>query len=382
MVKKRRRFSRTRFQSIIIKEFIQIKKDPASLATALILPVFLLVLLGYAMNEDVENINIAIWDASQSKESREFLQNINSQDDLNITAYVFSGDDVEHSLNSGDIHLAFMIPSDFSQSIQTGQAQVQVLIDGSNPPYAQAATIRSEQVITQYAQMIQVEQLMRQGTNNVELPVQHSTQVLYNPNMESLMFNIPALIGLIMQEVTLILTAFALVREKEQGTIEQLIVTPIRPSELILGKLVPYIIIGILSFFIVLLAGVYWFKVSIAGSVGLLITLSLLFLIATLAIGIFISTLAKNQLQAMYMSFAVILPSVILSGFVFPRESMPVIIQLLGGAIPLTYFLEILRGIFLKASTIELLWSQSIVLFGFITLFSVATILKFKKQLQ
>lgn len=185
-----------------------------------------------------------------------------------------------------------------------------------------------------------------------------------------------------MQEVTLILTAFALVREKESGTIEQLIVTPIRPSELILGKLVPYTIIGAISFFIVLLSGIYWFKVSIVGNILLLISLSFLFLIATLAMGIFISTLAKNQLQEMYMSFAVILPSVILSGFVFPRESMPTIIQWLGGVIPLTYFLEILRGVFLKASTLEMLWPQTAVLIGFTFLFTTATIIKFKKQVQ
>lgn len=382
MNKNRKRFSFVRFRSIILKEFLQIRKDPASLAIALLLPVMLLVLLGYAMNEDVEHIDLTILDESQSKESRELIEALTSNEDFKLISYETNSESIEQMLDSGKVHAAVMIPSSYSNDLYQSQASVQVLIDGSNPTYAQVARSRSEQIITHFATNLHAKQLIHNGISDASLPLAQETQVLYNPNMENLKFNIPALIGLIMQEVTLILTAFSLVREKEQGTIEQLIVTPIRPSELILGKLVPYTIIGVTSFLMVLIAGTSWFKVSIAGSVGLLIVLSFLFLVATLAMGIFISTLAKNQLQAMYMSFAVILPSVILSGFVFPRESMPVMIQWLGGVIPLTYFLEILRGIFLKAATLEFLWPQTMVLIGFIILFSVATMIKFKKQLQ
>lgn len=227
----KRGFSRIRFQSIIAKEFIQIKKDPASLATALFLPVLLLVLLGYAMNEDVEHIDLAVWDDSQTEESRGLIQALTSQEDFNLIGYEYNGEDVEQLLDNGDVHAALIIPSDYANRIQTDQAQVQVLIDGSNPTYAQAALKRSEEILTHYALTIQNEELSRQGVGETALPLQFETQVLYNPNMESLEFNIPALIGLIMQEVTLILTAFALVREKEQGTMEQLIVTPIKPSE-------------------------------------------------------------------------------------------------------------------------------------------------------
>src|SRR5699024_11054219 len=375
-------FSATRFHSIILKEVLQIKKDPASLAIALILPVMLLVLLGYGMNEDVGEIDLIIMDASQSKESRELIQSLEGQQDFNIVGYSNSSDGLEKSLDKGAAKAALSIPITYVSDLYGTGATIQVLVDGSNPTYAQAALSRSEQILTNHSVTLQEKRLLLGGEKNTSLPFTQEIQILYNPNMESLTFNIPALISLIMQEVTLILTAFALVREKESGTIEQLIVTPIRPSELILGKLVPYTVIGATSFFIVLLSGVYWFKVTIAGSVLLLLSLSFLFLIATLAMGIFISTLAKNQLQAMYMSFAVILPSVILSGFVFPRESMPTIIQWLGGVIPLTYFLEILRGVFLKASTLEMLWPQTVAVIGFIILFSSATIIKFKKQLQ
>lgn len=374
------KFNLVRFKSIILKEVLQIKKDPASLAIALILPVMLLVLLGYAMIEEIETIDLVVMDESQSKESRELIESLSSQGDFTVISYHYNTDTLEDALDRGKAIVALSIPKTYAHDLYHKEASVQVLVDGSNPTYAQAALSRSEQILNNFSVTLQEKQLFHEGTTNTALPFTQTTQVLYNPNMESLTFNIPALIGLIMQEVTLILTAFALVREKESGTIEQLIVTPIRPAELILGKLVPYTIIGIISFFIVLLSGVYWFKVSIAGNVLLLISLSLLFLIATLAMGIFISTLAKNQLQAMYMSFAVILPSVILSGFVFPRESMPAIIQWLGGVIPLTYFLEILRGVFLKASTLNMLWPQTTTLIGFIILFSTATIVKFKKQ--
>lgn len=378
----KKKFSSIRFRSIIFKEILQVKKDPASLAIALILPVMLLVLLGYAMNDDIEEIDLVIMDASQSKESRELIQSLEGQNDFNVVGYVNDSENLENALDSGKAKAAISIPSTYARDLHGSEATVQVLIDGSNPTYAQTALSRSEQILTNHSITLQEKRLLNSGISQPSLPFTKEIQVLYNPNMESLTFNIPALIGLIMQEVTLILTAFALVREKESGTIEQLIVTPIRPLELILGKLVPYTIIGAISFFIVLLSGIYWFKVSIVGNILLLISLSFLFLIATLAMGIFISTLAKNQLQAMYMSFAVILPSVILSGFVFPRESMPTIIQWLGGVIPLTYFLEILRGVFLKASTLEMLWPQTAVLIGFTLLFTVATIIKFKKQLQ
>ncbi|GIN06360.1 transport permease protein [Shouchella clausii] len=382
MNNREKRFRFVRLQAIVRKEFIQIKKDPASLAIALVLPVLLLVLLGYAMNDDVESVHLSILDQSQTAESRELIDRLTSQGDFTIMSYEHNVSMLEHLLDKGDIHAGLIIPADYSKELATDTAVVQFLIDGSDPTYAQEALFRSESLLLNYAHTVQAEQLIRSGTEVPNSPLKHETQVFYNPSMDSMEFNIPALIGLIMQEVTLILTAFALVREKEQGTIEQLIVTPIRPAELIIGKLVPYTIIGTLSFAFVLLAGVFWFDVAIAGDPFLLVLLSLLFLVATLAMGIFISTIAKNQLQAMYMSFAVILPSVILSGFVFPRESMPMLIQLLGGLIPLTYFLEILRGIFLKANSLQLLWPQSFVLLGFTVLLSIATIAKFKKHLQ
>jgi len=206
--------------------------------------------------------------------------------------------------------------------------------------------------------------------------------LLFNPNMESIVFNIPGLIGLIMQNVTMILTAFSLVREKERGTMEQLIVTPIRPLELMLGKITPYVGVGLFSFCLVLLVGTYWFGVPVKGSIPLLVTLSSLFLVTTLLLGIFISTIARTQLQAMQMAFALILPSVLLSGFMFPRDSMPVVIQWFGGLVPLTYFLEILRGIFLKGAGFEALWRDVAGMGVFCLFILTVAILRFRKKIE
>lgn len=375
-------FKMARYRSIVKKEFIQIKKDPASLAVALLLPVMLLFLLGYAISSEIENIDMAVWDQNQTSESRDLIQNFENSKYFTYTSSVQSYEEVEKELNKGKVSMVLIIPKDFSEKIISSTASVQLLIDGSDPSVAKTAFSNSKLIIQNKSISIQMEHLNQMGVGEVEQPLEGRTNILYNPDMDIMQFNMPALIGLIMQEVILILTAFTLVREKENGTMEQLIVTPIKSSELILGKLTPYIFIGLFSFLFVLVVSIWWFGVSINGSILLLIVLSLLFLITTLSMGIFISILAKNQLQAMYLAFAVILPSVILSGFVFPREPMPYVIQILGGFIPLTYYLEILRGIFLKGIGIQDLWTQTIALGSFTLLFCIATILKFKKNLE
>lgn len=257
-----------------------------------------------------------------------------------------------------------------------------MLIDGSDPNIARTASSNAQLIVQNNAITIQEERMQKQGLGPMEPAVELDTRVLFNPNMESIVFNIPGLIGLIMQNVTMILTAFSLVREKERGTMEQLIVTPIRPLELLLGKITPYVFIGFFSFCLVLLLGTAWFGVPVKGSAALLVSLSVLFLVTTLTLGIFISTVARTQLQAMQIAFAFILPSVLLSGFMFPRETMPVVIQWLGGIVPLTYFLEILRGIFLKGVGLEALWKDMIGMVVFFLLMISVAILRFRKKIE
>lgn len=375
-------FKMTRYMSIVKKEIIQIKKDPGSLAIALLLPVMLLFLLGYAVSSEVENIEMAVWDQNNTRESRELVKGFENSHYFTHTVSAKSYEEVEGMLNRGEVSIALVIPKSYSNDLIKDTASIQILIDGSDPTIAKIALSNSKLIVQEKSINLQMEQLNQLGVVEITQPVKGESRVLYNPNMEVMKFNIPALIGLIMQEVILILTAFSLVREKEKGTMEQLIVTPIKSSELILGKLTPYIGIGLFSFLFVLVTAILWFGVSIQGSITLLLILSMLFLVTTLAMGILVSTLAKNQLQAMYMAFAIILPSVILSGFVFPREPMPFIIQILGGFIPLTYYLEILRGIFLKGIGIQELWSQTLILLVFTIILCTATILRFKKSLE
>jgi ABC-2 type transport system permease protein len=212
--------------------------------------------------------------------------------------------------------------------------------------------------------------------------VEVSTRVPYNPSLRNQNFTIPGLVGLIMQNITVLLTAFALVRERERGTIEQLIVTPIKSTELILGKHTPYVIIGFLDFLFSLALGMLWFNVPIHGSLGLLLFLGAGFVICALAIGILISTISKTQLQAMQLSVLIILPSVLLSGFVFPREAMPKIIQLIGYALPLTYFLNILRGIITKGVGMEYLFNDVALLFTLGLVLLVISMVRFRKKLD
>ncbi|KKX57056.1 ABC transporter permease [Brevibacillus borstelensis] len=377
------RFSPARYWSVVKKEIIQVKRDRPSLAIALAMPLMMLFLFGYAVNTDVSDIKTAVWDQSPSAYSRELVSQLENTRVFQVTAHAGSYREIEVMLDDGSASVALVIPPDYARKRDRGEmAEVQMLIDGSDPNIARTASSNAQLIVQNNAITIQEERMQKQGLGPMEPAVELDTRVLFNPNMESIVFNIPGLIGLIMQNVTMILTAFSLVREKERGTMEQLIVTPIRPLELLLGKITPYVFIGFFSFCLVLLLGTAWFGVPVKGSAALLVSLSVLFLVTTLTLGIFISTVARTQLQAMQIAFAFILPSVLLSGFMFPRETMPVVIQWLGGIVPLTYFLEILRGIFLKGVGLEALWKDMIGMVVFFLLMISVAILRFRKKIE
>ncbi|KQL46270.1 transporter [Brevibacillus choshinensis] len=378
-----KRFVWGRYWSVVKKEMIQIKRDRPSLAIALVMPLMMLFLFGYAVNTDVNDIKMAVWDQSSTPYSRELVDQFTNTRVFEVTAYTSGYDAIESMLDDGSASVALVIPPDYARKHDRNeQANVQMLIDGSDPNIARTATSNAQLIVQNRSISMQEQRMQKEGMGELESPLSLDTRVLFNPNMESIVFNIPGLIGLIMQNVTMILTAFSLVREKERGTMEQLIVTPIRPLELMLGKITPYVGIGLFSFCLVLVVGTYWFGVPVKGSVSLLVSLSVLFLITTLILGIFISTIAKTQLQAMQIAFAFILPSVLLSGFMFPRESMPLVIQWLGGLVPLTYFLEILRGIFLKAVDLSALWKDAVGMGIFCLLILSVSMLRFRKKIE
>jgi len=297
---------------------------------------------------------------------------------------VESGDELKALLDGGRVRAGLVIPPGYARALRRGEAaQAQLLVDGSDPLVARTALSMAEIVGRYRSQELQVTALAGQGTAVPPGPaIDLRARAWYNPGLESIKFNIPGLIGLLMQNITIMLTAFALVRERERGTLEQLMVTPVRSLELMVGKLIPYILIAFTDMGLALSIGIFWFKVPVAGSIPLLLGLTLLFLIFALGLGMFFSTVARTQLQAMQMTMLFILPSVLLSGFVFPRASMPPVIQYLGNLIPLTYFLDILRGIMLKGVGIEYLWGDVLPLAGFgVGIIALAS-WRFKKRMQ
>jgi len=373
-----------RLGAIIRKEFIQVRRDPASLVIIIAMPLMMLLLFGYAVTTNVDHISAAVLDQDNSYESRQMLASFQQSEYFDINYYVASQGELRHLIDRGTIKAGFVIPPDYSRELKRGHSpQVQFIVDGSDPTIARTA-LNTARIIAQRETIdMRIEFLESRGISLTGAPgIDFRPQVWFNPELDSIKFNIPGLIGLIMQNITVMLTAFALVRERERGTMEQLIVTPIRPGELIVGKLIPYIVIAFLDVAIVLAAGTFWFKVPIRGSTVSLLGQSLVFLLVALGLGLLISTVARTQLQAMQMTMLLILPSVILSGFIFPREAMPVPIRLLGYLIPLTYFLEILRGVILKGIGVEYLWRNVLILLVFGVGILVVASVRFRKKLD
>lgn len=376
-----KKFSLTRFKAVFIKELIQIRRDRASLIMALVAPVMMLLLFGYAVNTDIDHLPTVVWDQTKTAESRDFISALKNSTFINPDFSASGYKQITDYLDSGNAKVAIIIPPQYGRSIQGGeQGNIQVLVDGSDPTVARAAMSAVQLVGINKAWQLQA-QRMQSSSGPLALPIQVESRVWYNPDMKSLVFNIPGLIGLILQNIIALLTAFAMVREKERGTMEQLIVTPIQSSELLLGKLLPYVMIGFVSLMLILTLGIYWFGVVPKGSILLLILLSALFLVTVLSIGLLISTISKTQLQAMQMTVLLILPSILLSGFLFPRETMPLALQIIGAFLPLTYFLEIVRGIFLKGIGLEYLWHETLFLSVFAIGLFVLSMAKFKKNL-
>jgi len=365
----------SRFGMVIWKEFKHIYRDPVSLRLVILMPLLFTLLFGYAITTDVEHIGLAVYDGDQSYESRELIRKFVASDYFSLEQMAGDSLQLEALLDAGEVKAALVIPEGYGKKLKRGEVPESLLIiDGTDPTIARTALQSGNLIANVYN--------MRTLSDGVFQVAEMKTRVWYNPNLESAKFIIPGLIGLIMQNITVMLTAFALVREKEKGTIEQLIVTPLRPVELILGKLVPYIMIGSIDFLIALFFGTWYFHVPINGSIFLLLGLGFLFVISALAIGMLISTVTKNQLQSMQLAFITILPTVLLSGFMFPRDGMPLAVYWLGNLFPMTYFLEILRGIILKGIGLEYLWKEVAGMTAIGALLLGAAIKKFHKSLD
>jgi len=373
--------SLTRLFAVIKKEFIHIKRDIPSLIIALMMPVIFTLLFGYAVNSDVESVDMAILDMDKTQESRELIEKFQATRYFNPVMYLKNTGEIKDAIMVDTVDLALVIPAGFGDRIEEGtKATTQLIINGVDPTIARTALQSSVMLSRTYIFELIEETGIDLSQNMERLDIR--TKVWFNPKLESSKFIVPGLIGLVMQNITAMLTAFSLVREKEHGTIELLIVTPIRSAELIIGKMIPYVVIGTVDFLIALFLGTWWFEVPVMGSLLLLIGLGILFIMCALAIGMLISTIAENQAQAMQMTFLFLLPSVMLSGFMFPREAMPLPIYMVGYGLPVSYFINILRAVILKGAEFKYLVNDTIALVIFtIILLTVASV-RFKKRLD
>jgi ABC-2 type transport system permease protein len=363
------------------KELLQLRRDRMTLAMMAVLPLLQLMLFGYAINTDVRHVPTVIYDQDHSAASRELGRSLEATGFYDLLGEVRSYAEIEQALRSGRARAALVIPARYASNLRAGRAsQLQLVVDGSDPQTVGSAVNTASGLIAARSNELLLTRLARAG-RGAALPIALEPSTWYNPELRTAVFVVPGLIGVILTMTMVMLTSMAIARERERGTLEQLIVSPVSRVELVLGKILPYTLIGYVQMSLILLAGWLMFAVPLVGSLRLLYALALLFIAANLALGLFFSTLAKTQQQAMQMSFFFLLPNILLSGFMFPFESMPRPAQVVAQALPLTHFLRVVRGITLKGAGFadvsqELWW-----LLGIFMLLVVLTSLRFSKKL-
>jgi ABC transporter DrrB family efflux protein len=344
--------------AVMVKEFSHIRRQRSTLFFMFVIPVIQTIIFGYAIDTQIEHIPLVVFDQDGRAEGQRLTDSFVNTRRFDLVQRVFDDSTFWHAMASGQARVGLRIPPNYSDRLLRGeQVSVQVLIDGSDSQVATTALNTAQLLGIQLSiQMTrprgEAAQFApsRNPSGAAVMPIDIRPRLLYNPALESAHFFVPGLIGIILQLVTLFLTSFAIVRERELGTLEQLFVTPVGRTGLLLGKLLPYAIVGLVELLLVVCVMVYVFRVPIHGSVPLLITLSMLFMVCSLSLGLLVSTLARTQLEGMQFAFIIMLPSVLLSGFVFPRAEMPLPIYIITWAIPVTYFIEILRGIVLRGA--------------------------------
>ena len=363
----------SRIAVVAWKELRQLRRDRMTLAMMTMLPVMQLLLFGYAINTDVRHIPTVVYDQDRSAASRDLYHSLEATRFYDIVGHVQNYDEIERALRAGTARAALVIPARYSSNIMRGKpTQVQLVVDGSDPQTVASATNTASALVT-----------ARAG----ELAVQRGPVVSlepttwYNPDLRTAVFIVPGLIGVILTLTMVMLTAMAIVRERERGTLEQLIVSPVKSIELVIGKIVPYVAMGYVQITLILVAGRLIFGVPLAGSLPLLYALAFVFIAACLALGLMFSTVAKTQQQAMQMSFFFILPNILLSGFMFPFDGMPRVVQYMGEVLPLTHFLRIVRGIALKGATFADLRGELLALLVILAVLIAISSLRFRKKL-
>lgn len=354
-----------RIRPVVVKEFRQINRDRRTLAVLVLVPAFLLMMYGYALNLDVAHLPTAVYDADHTPASRHLLDRLflDGHAEYFVKTHVVDHPAaVDALLLDGRAKVGIVVPAGFGRALAAGRrAEVQVLVDGVNASEAAAAVGFAEMVVQQHGAAVRPG-----GAGGAVLPIDYRPRVWYNPELKSVFFLIPGLIAFILMIITVVATSLSVVRERERGSIEQLMVSPLRPVELILGKLMPYALISLVSAALVVAASAALFAMPIRGSYGLLLLATVIFIVGALGMGLVISTVARTQETACFLAtMATLLPTFILSGFVFPISNMPAVIQAVTYFIPARYFLIILRGIMLKGVGLAAFWDQLLLLTAF-----------------
>jgi ABC-2 type transport system permease protein len=371
-----------RLLPIIKKEVRQIRRDRRVLGILIFVPAFMLLINGYALNFDVNHIKMGVIDQENSARSREFIQSFVTSGYFDEVREMRTAEDATALIDDAKIRVAIVVPRDFSDKVVSSQkADVQVLVDGMDSNAATTIVGYVQAVTLQYSQQIVLSQLAKIGKGSY-IPIRYDARIWYNPELKSAKFLVPGLIGFILAITAVVATALSIVKEKERNTIEQIDVSPIRPIELIVGKMIPYAVISLIAAALVIFAAYFMFDVVVKGSYLLLFGATLLFIIAALNIGLFVSTIADSQQVAFQLATLMsMLPTIILSGFMFPIRSMPWWLQILTNITPAKFYLVILRGIVLKGVGLSAFWDQVVYLLIFTTVMMMLSVRRFKKTI-
>ena len=372
-----------RLRALLMKEFIQMRRDRLTFGMMVIMPIIQLLIFGFAINTDVKHLPTIVFDQAMQAESRDLLTSFEASEYFSIKGTASSYQQVNEAVDSGQVKVGIIIPPDFAANVKNGRsAAVQVIVDASDSMSASSAISAAGMIGQIRSQELLLSKLQGGMAKKPDLPIDIRIRPWYNPDFVSAFYMVPGILGMVLTMTMVMITSMAIVRERERGTLEQLIVTPMKSWELMAGKIIPYVFVGYVQAVLALSVGILVFDVPLRGSLGLLFVLTTLFISASLSLGVLISTVTKTQMQAMQLSFFVFLPSVLLSGFMFPRAAMPELFYQIGHLLPLTFYLEILRGIILKGIGIQLLWTQAFALMVYILVAITVSIIKFQKKLS
>ncbi|MBN2389823.1 MAG: ABC transporter permease [Anaerolineae bacterium] len=371
-----------RITAVMRKEMIQRLRDRRTLALILGMPLIQLLLFAYAVSLTAYNLPTVVADMSLDRQSRDFVDALRASGYFDVQSYVATENDVLRALDSGNARAGVLIPPNFAAEIERGEAQALVILDGSDSFSVQSGYSAALAVSQEFSLELLAQQVNRLGGKMQTQAITASTRVLYNPNRNDLVFIMPGLIAMLLQVLAVNMTAQSVVREHELGTMEQIMVTPVRPLELIIGKLAPNVLFVIIDQVMITLLGVFWFGVPFRGDPWLLAWLSFLFICSGLGLGLLISTIVRTQKEAQQLTALLMMFSQLLTGFIYPRSPMPVVVRAIGNLIPLTYFIRIARGIITKGIGVEFLWDDVLALLIYVTATMGLAAITFKKRLD